>query len=131
MVDAPPQIPRVFKTAWFVKEARKALIRDTELCETFAEIRKGQCDDLGGGVYKKRLNKNRHRSIVLAKGGLHWIYQYLFAKKDRDNIDEKELEAFRKLAKYYETLTPEQLSKLLEAKDLTEICHVDQAKIQK
>ncbi len=94
-------------------------------------MRKGQCEDLGGGVYKKRLDKNRQRSIVLAKGGLHWIYQYLFAKKDRDNIDDKELEGFRKLAKNYEALTPTQLLKLLEAKDLTEICHVNEAKIQK
>jgi hypothetical protein len=131
MVDAPPEIPRVFKTAWFAKAARKALIKDIELCEAFAEMRKGQCEDLGGGVYKKRLDKNRQRSIVLAKGGLHWIYQYLFAKKDRDNIDDKELEGFRKLAKNYEALTPTQLLKLLEAKDLTEICHVNEAKIQK
>jgi hypothetical protein len=131
MVDVPPKIPRVFKTAWFAKVAKKALIKDTELCAAFAEMQKGQCEDLGGGVYKKRLDKNRHRSIVLAKGGLHWIYQYLFAKKDRDNIDEKELEGFRKLAKNYEALTPAQLSKLLEAKDLTEICNVDEAKVQK
>jgi hypothetical protein len=131
MVDTPPEIPRAFKTAWFAKAAKNALIKDAELCEAFAEIRKGLCDDLGGGVYKKRIDKNRHRSIVLAKGGLHWIYQYLFAKKDRDNIDEKELEGFRKLAKEYEALTPTRLSRLLEAKDLTEICHVDEAKIQK
>lgn len=131
MVDASRKVPRVFKTAWFSKAARKALIKDAELCEAFAEMRRGQCEDLGGGVYKKRLDKNRQRSVVLAKGGLHWIYQYLFAKKDRDNIDEKELEGFRKLAKNYEALTSAQLSKLLEAKDLTEICHVDEAKIQK
>jgi hypothetical protein len=131
MVDVLPEIPRVFETAWFAKAAKKALIKDAELCEAFAEIRKGQCDDLGGGVYKKRIDKNRHRSIVLAKGGLHWIYQYLFAKKDRDNIDDKELEGFRKLAKEYEALTPTRLSKLLDATDLTEICHVDEAKIQK
>jgi len=68
---------------------------------------------------------------VLAKGGLHWIYQYLFAKKDRDNIDDKELEGFRKLAKNYEALTPAQLAKLLEAENLTEICNADEAKIQK
>lgn len=38
----------------------------------------GQCDDLGGGVYKKRLSKNLARSIILAKGGQYWIYAYLF-----------------------------------------------------
>jgi hypothetical protein len=39
------------------------------------------------------------RSIILAKGGRYWIYAYLFAKKDRDNISDDELEDFRTLAK--------------------------------
>jgi hypothetical protein len=60
---------RAFKTAWFAKAARKALINDEELCEAIAEVRLGQADDLGGGVFKKRLDKNRSRSIVLAKDG--------------------------------------------------------------
>lgn len=59
----------------------------------------GQADDLGGGVFKKRLNKNMHRSIVLAKGGRYWIFEYLFAKKDRANVQGDELEDFRTLAK--------------------------------
>lgn len=61
----------------------------------------GHADDLGGGVFKKRLNDNMHRSIVLAKGGRIWVYEYLFAKKDRDNIEDGELAAFRLLAKGY------------------------------
>jgi len=47
---------------------------------------KGQSDDLGGGVFKKRLNRNQHRTIIIAKAGPHWIYEYLFAKKDRPNM---------------------------------------------
>ena len=31
-------------------------------------------------------------------------YEYLFAKKDRDNIENNELVKFRRLAKTYETL---------------------------
>ncbi len=55
---------------------------------------KGKADDLGGGVFKKRLDRNRHRSIILAKGRHYWVYAYLFAKKDRSNIDESELARF-------------------------------------
>jgi hypothetical protein len=55
---------RVFKTEYFAKLARKAGIADKELCEASAEVRKGQCDDLGGGVFKKRLNKNLHRGLA-------------------------------------------------------------------
>ncbi len=77
------QTARAFKTAWFTKAARKARIKDDELCDAIEEVRRGQADDLGGGVFKKRLNKNRHRSIILAKGGRYWIYQFLFAKKTK------------------------------------------------
>jgi len=111
-------LARVFKTAWFSKAARKAMIRDSELCEAILQVMRGQADDLGGGVFKKRLDKNRHRSIVIAQGGRHWIYEYLFAKKDRDNIDDQELAAFRLLAKTYAKLTDQQLSNLLADGDL-------------
>jgi len=113
---------RAFKTAWFTKMARKALIKDDELCDAIREVMKGQADDLGGGVFK---NKNRHRSIILAKGGEYWVYTYLFAKSDRANIDDKELAGFRKLAKTYEGLNLHQIDQLLEDGDFTEICHGD------
>ncbi len=116
---------RAFKTAWFAKAARKDRIKDEELCEAIQEIMKGQADDMGGGVFKKRLNKNMHRSIILAKGGRYWIYEYLFAKKDRANIEDHELEDFRILAKGYAALSEKQIAQLLEDKDLTEICHGD------
>jgi hypothetical protein len=113
---------RTFKTAWFSKAARKARIKDDELCEAIAEVMRGQADDLGGGVFKKRLNKNMYRSIILAKGGRYWIYEYLFAKKDRENIENDELEDFRTLAKSYAKLTAKQIAELLEDEDLMEIC---------
>ena len=37
---------RVFKTRWFSKAARKASVKDDELCEAIAEVIKGQADDL-------------------------------------------------------------------------------------
>ena len=114
---------RVFKTAWFGKAARKARITEDERCEAIQEVMKGQADDLGGGVFKKRLNRNMHRSLILAKGGRYWIYAYLFAKKDRGNIDEGELGDFRTLAKNYAQLSEQQLAGLLKDEDLKEICH--------
>ncbi|MDE1174504.1 MAG: type II toxin-antitoxin system RelE/ParE family toxin [Parvibaculaceae bacterium] len=124
------QTMRVFKTAWFSKAARKAHINDAELCEAIREVMKGQADDLGGGVFKKRLNKNMHRSIILARGRKYWVYAYLFAKKDRDNIDEDELGAFRDLADVYAAKTDDAINKELAAKELVEICHDDKVKVQ-
>lgn len=118
---------RVFKTARFSKDAKKARISDVELCAAIRQVMAGQADDLGGGVFKKRLNDNMHRSIILAKGGRHWVYEYLFAKKDRDNIEDDELTAFRSLAKAYAGLTDVQIAALVSGKDIVEICHDDKA----
>jgi hypothetical protein len=114
---------RVFKTAWFSKAARKALITDAELCAAIRQVMLGQADDLGGGVFKKRLGKNLYRSIIVAKGGRYWVYEYLYAKKDRDNIEDGELAKFRQLAKTYETLTEQQVNWLLQENSWMEICN--------
>jgi hypothetical protein len=114
---------RAFKSSWFTKMAKKARIKDSDLCEAIQQVIDGQAVDLGGGVFKKRLNDNKHRSIILAKGGCYWIYEYMFAKKDRDNIEDNELVDFRKLAKLYSELSINQIDQLVKDKSLIEICH--------
>ncbi len=112
---------RSFKTAWFTKAARKARISDEKLANAIAQVVLGQADDLGGGVFKKRLNKNEHRAIILSKAKDFWIFEYIFAKNDRDNIEEAELKAFRALVKTYATLTERQTAALIENKEWIEI----------
>jgi hypothetical protein len=114
---------RVFKTAWFSRASRKARITDAELCAAIRQVMLGQAVDLGGRVFKKRLSKNLYRSIIVAKGGRYWVYEYLFAKKDRDNITEGELAKFRQLAKTYETLTEQQVNWLMQENSWMEICN--------
>ncbi|EYR81241.1 MULTISPECIES: type II toxin-antitoxin system RelE/ParE family toxin [unclassified Shinella] len=116
---------RVFKTAWFAKAAKKARISDKALSKAIDQVALGQADDLGGGVFKKRLNDNMHRSIVLAKAGEFWVFAYLFAKKDRANIDDDELLAFRKLADLYRAKSKADLEAELEIGALLEIDHGD------
>jgi hypothetical protein len=115
-------LTRAFKTAWFGKAARKARIGDPALLASIHEVMQGQADDLGGGVFKKRLNKNMHRSIVLGKGRRHWVFAYLFAKKDRANIDDDELADFKKLAQAYDRMTDSELASALRQGDLLELC---------
>ena len=100
---------------------------DDELCAAIRQVMLGQADDLGGGVFKKRLNKNEHRSIIVAKGGRFWVYELLYAKKDQANIAVDELVYFRKLVKKYEALTKQQVDELIEKSRWTEICHDTQA----
>ena len=120
---------RAFKTAWFAKAARKARITDAELCMAIRQVALGQADDLGGGVLKKRLDKNRHRSIILARGKEYWVYAYLFAKKDRANIDHEELAAFRRLSGLYAQKTDTDIEKELKAGELVEICDDDEPQV--
>ncbi|WP_219953504.1 type II toxin-antitoxin system RelE/ParE family toxin [Dickeya zeae] len=42
-------------------------IKDSELCQVIEAVAQGKADDLGGTVYKKHLNQNRNRAIILAK----------------------------------------------------------------
>lgn len=114
---------RCFKTKWFSRQARKAQISDRELCLAIGQVLLGQAVDLGGGVYKKRLGRNRFRSIILAKGGRNWVYEYLFAKKDLENISDGELANFRRLARSYEGLTDREIIELIAYQDWVEICN--------
>jgi hypothetical protein len=90
----------------------------------------GQADDLGGGVFRKRLGKNLYRSIVVARGGRYWVYAYLFAKKDRANIGDNELMDFRALAVLYARKTDADIAKELELRELMEICHDNESQAQ-
>jgi len=112
---------RVFKTAWFAKAAQKAHIPDAQLLDAIAQAIQGQVVDLGGGVYKKRLNRNAHRAIILARHGERWVFQHLFAKKDQDNISASDLLVLRKLAKAYAALDDEDIEQLLDDREWVEL----------
>ncbi len=117
---------RAFKYKKFSKDASKASITDAELYRAIQEVMQGQAVDLGGGVYKKRLNKNTHRSIILAKGKNIWVFQYLYAKKDLDNISIEDLVLLKTLASNYGAMTVAELDKLIESKELQEIYYGDE-----
>ncbi len=78
---------------------------------------------LGGNVWKKRLNKNRHRSIAIESPERFWVLVYLFAKKDRNNIEADELTGFKKLAKDYLKANDAAINSQIANGDLEEICN--------
>lgn len=119
---------RIFKTKWFAREAKSHTVKDNELCKAIAAALQGKVEDLGGGVYKKRLNQNRDRAIILAKGGDHWFYTFLYAKQDMANVSHSELIGFRELAKHFAKLTDEKIIILLKNKELVEVCCNDRKK---
>jgi hypothetical protein len=130
MTRGAERYERVFKTAWFVKAAKKADIDDDELCTAIRQVMLGQADDLGGGVWKKRLSRNQYRSIIVAKGGQYWVYAYLFAKQDQANINTKELAELRSLADFFAHRSDSQMTADLNSRQLVEICHAERAEVQ-
>ncbi|MEL5307973.1 type II toxin-antitoxin system RelE/ParE family toxin [Serratia nevei] len=114
---------RTFKTCWFSRKARAHGITDKALCRAVKDVQRGLAADLGGGVFKKRLNHNRDRALVLAKNGRHWVFVFLFAKQAQTNITGAELHAFRKLAMQFGELSDDQVESLVVKKEWVEICH--------
>lgn len=120
--DSKPGALRVFKAKVFSRDARKTHIGDTELCRAAADLNIRQGNDLGGNVWKKRLNRNMHRAIVLLSPRRFWLFVYLYAKKDREDIDEDELAGFKKLAKNVSKIDDARLAELVRNGDFVEIC---------
>jgi hypothetical protein len=89
----------------------------------------GQADDLGGGVFKKRLKKNQYRSNIVARSGRYWVYAYLLAKQDRANIDE--MMGFRAQASPYARKSDADIAQNIRLKVVVEICHGKETEIQK
>jgi hypothetical protein len=78
---------------------------DASLCEAIRNADQGLVDaDLGGGVIKQRIARSGggksggFRTIILFRARSRAFFVHGFAKNDRDNIDDKELAAFKMLA---------------------------------
>ena len=114
---------RAFKTSHFSKAASKQGISDVELCKAITELDQGQGDNLGGNVWKKRVNKNLSRSIVLTKPAVFWVFIHLFEKQDKDDLAINELRAFKKLAKDFGAGGIAGVETAKQNNSLEEICH--------
>lgn len=112
---------RVFLTRWFAKAAEKAGLSHFDLCSAAKALAKGQGDNLGGGVWKKRLLDNRLRSIVVVQGPTGWVFTYLFAKADRENISPKELVMFRRLAEVHDSFSASDIQQALREGAIIEV----------
>ena len=120
--------PRIFKTRWFERFARKEKIRDLVLLDAIARAEKGQVDaDLGGGVIKQRIARpgqgksGGYRTIIFFRHGERAVFAYGFAKSDRANIDADEEKQFKEAARHVLRLTENQIDELLKNGDFVEV----------
>lgn len=120
--------PRVFKTKWFQRFARKERIADAALLDAVQRAEKGQLDaDLGGGVIKQRIARagkgksGGYRTIILYRRGERAVFMYGFAKGRRENIRADEEKEFKEAAKHVLALTEKQLAELVREGDFVEV----------
>ena len=120
--------PRIFKTRWFQRFARKEKIGDAVLQEAIARAEKGQVDaDLGGGVIKQRIARpgqgksGGYRTIILFRRGDRAVFMYGFAKSNRANIDSDEEKQFKDAARHIFRLTAKQIAELVKEGDFVEV----------
>ena len=120
--------PRIFKTRWFERFARKEKIRDAVLVDAVGRAEKGQLDaDLGGGVIKQRIARpgqgksGGYRTIIFFRRGERAVFTYGFAKSERANIDADEEKQFKEAARHVLPLTDEQIEELLKNGDFVEV----------
>ncbi len=73
------------------------------------------------------MRERTFKTAWFAKAGEFWVFTYLFAKQDRANIEDDELEAFRKLADLYRRKTSKDLEAELKAGALVDISHDSEA----
>ncbi|MBX9704372.1 MAG: type II toxin-antitoxin system RelE/ParE family toxin [Silvanigrellaceae bacterium] len=117
-----------FKNAEFHKWAEQHGISDEVLTDAIKEMNQGGYEaNLGGNVYKKRIslgNKGKSggaRTILAFKINDTAFFIYGFAKNKKDNVDEKDLRALKKLARIYLGLTDEELSQAVVRGELIKI----------
>ena len=117
-----------FKNIAFHKWAEKQGLSDEILNETIKEMNQGGYEaNLGGNVYKKRIsigNKGKSggvRTILAFKVHDKAFFIYGFAKSKKENIDENELKALKKLATIYLNLIEEELSRTILRGELIKI----------
>lgn len=124
----PIESSRVFKGRAFAAFARSERLSDGALCKAVAQMRRGLIDaQLGGGLVKQRIARpgagksSGYRTIVVFQAERHTFFVYGFAKNERDNIREDELEAFKKLAEELLGFDEARLEIELERKSLLEV----------
>ena len=119
---------RIFKTADFARWARKERLDDAALTAAVEEMRRGLIDaNLGGGLLKKRVarrgggKRGGYRVLVASNQRERWIVMLGFAKNERDNLDDDELDDLKLLARRYLALSEEALLQGLASGELREI----------
>lgn len=130
--------PRLYKSKWFQRFARKEGIEDADLLDAADRAEKGFVDaDPGGGVLKQRIARQGKgksggfRTILFYRAGERAVFRYGFAKNDRGNIDDDEVRAFKAASGHVLALSAKQMAELAKKGDSVEVMRDEQKTVSK
>src|SRR6267154_6538086 len=116
---------RVYKIKGFARFQRRERIADKALVEAIQAAERGLVDaDLGGGLIKQRIARpgqgksGGFRTLTAYRRSERAVFLFGFAKNERDNIDDDELETLRERGQVFLALSTGQLARLLVEGDL-------------
>ena len=123
---------RVLKARTFARWARREGLTDTALRTAVDEMRRGLVDAvLGGGLVKKRIARSGggksggYRTLLAADLRDRWIFLCGFAKSERDNVEDDELDTARDIAKGWLDAGPQRLAQALAQGVIEEVDYED------
>ncbi len=119
---------QIFKTRTFARWARREGLKDAVLRAAVDEMQAGLVEaNLGGGLVKKRVaragsgKRGGHRALLATNLRDWWVFLYGFSKNERDNVDDDELRALKRIAQAYLGMEEELLDQFLDAGELIEV----------
>ena len=118
----------VYLSKAFTRMARRGGLTDIHICQAVAEMNIGLIDaNLGAGLFKKRIampgqgKRGSWRALLGFQAGKKAFFLYLFPKNSRDNIEDDEMKALKRLTRYYLTLKPSEIKTALQCGELNEV----------
>jgi len=96
---------RIFKNKAFMRFAKKAGLDDSTLSKSIQDAARGLvAADLGGGGVKQRIARpgqgksGGFRTLIVFRAGARAFFVHGFAKNEKDNVENDELVALKRLA---------------------------------
>lgn len=119
---------RIYKTKWVGRFARRERIGDSDLVEAVRRAERGLIDaDLGGGIIKQRVARagqgrsGGYRMVLVFKAEQRAVFLYGFAKSERENIEDDELQTLREIGAVWLAANAQRIAKALEENALQEV----------
>ena len=121
---------RVYKIKGFARFQRREHIADASLAEAVSGAERGLIDaDLGGRLIKQRVARpgqgksGGFRTLIAYRRGDRAVFLFGFAKSERANIDDDELEEWRHIGRAYLGLDDKGIEAAIAANELMEVSH--------